>query len=141
MTTMYQNITNIQEKICQSGEIEKDGDKRPINIGKDFYKGVGGEKTVVLNGKFHPYKECDIVVLAMYVSSDAKKTKEYMDTNKEMPNPLPQKLNIEATGKWRNVSWLETSMMQTVYETAHTQDLIEREISYGRWLAEALFRT
>jgi hypothetical protein len=85
--------------------------------------------TIVLDGQFVPNKTCDIVVLSMYVGPDAKS------------GAGKTKLHIEANGKWRNVSWLETSMMQTVYETAHTQDLIARDISYGQWLAEALFRT
>jgi len=111
----------------------------------DFWTGVGGP-TLVLNGKFIPNENCNMVVLSMYVSRDAKKQKEYDDTpQKEREDrnlkPTPEKLNIEATGKWRNVSWLETSMMQTVYETAHTEDLSEKEVSYGKWLAQALFRT
>ncbi len=135
-------VLEIKTAIKDSGFIERtDGKKYKIDLETDFHKGVGGEPTVVLNKKFHPTPGCNIVVLSMYVSSDAKKTKEYMDNKQQMPDPLPQKLNIEATGKWRNVSWLETSMMQTVYETAHTEDLSIREISYGQWLTEALFRT
>ena len=122
--------------------IKEDGTIKDTIDETDFCTGVGDEITLVLNGKFIPNKDCNMVVLSMYKSGDAKKQKEYDEASvKGDLNPNPQKLNIEATGKWRNVSWLETSMMQTVYETAHTEDLAEKGVSYGKWLAQALFRT
>ena len=130
---------NIRELIIECGMIKKyNTDSGEMNIEahpiteNDFWEG-----TIVLNGQFIPNEQCNIVVLSMYVGPDAKKTKELKQEN----NSANKKLHIEATGKWRNVSWLETSMMQTVYETAHTGDLLERKASYGQWLAEALFRT
>lgn len=130
---------NIRDMIIQCGSIkpynhesgEMSLEQFPITEGH-FWEG-----TIILNGQFIPNPDCNIVVLSMYVGPDAKKTKESGEKN----NLNNKKLHIEATGKWRNVSWLETSMMQTVYETAHSEDLLERKASYGQWLAEALFRT
>jgi hypothetical protein len=54
---------------------------------------------------------------------------------------------IEATGPWHRVTWLETSMMQAVYESFLRYDLHQKfpEISsdaerYRRWLYGALLR-
>ncbi len=47
---------------------------------------------------------------------------------------------IEAIGPWHKVTWLETSMMQNVYETISTY---KRELAgktYKQWLYNALFR-
>jgi hypothetical protein len=144
-------FTKHEEKFSGNGVIDESDmpsqEGEEINIETDFWP-----NTIVLKGQFVPNLDCSIVVLAMYVSSDAKKQKEYADkpvkAGETRPAGTPCKLNIEATGKWRNVSWLETSMMQTVYQCAHTRDLIIRTglaggviVSYGQWLAEALFRT
>jgi len=131
--------SNIRDIIMNCGSIIKyNTDSGEMNVESnpisesDFWEG-----TIVLNGQFIPNDDCNIVVLSMYVGPDAKKTKEL----KQDSNLQNKKLHIEATGRWRNVSWLETSMMQTVYETAHSADLLERKVSYGQWLAEAIFRT
>jgi hypothetical protein len=124
------NVVNLRKYIKSNGYIQT----YDISSGEMSIKRVITDidfmgDTVILNGRFVPNKECNIVVLSMYVGPDAKS------------GAGKKKLHIEANGKWRNVSWLETSIMQTVYETAHTQDLIERQATYGQWLAEALFRT
>jgi len=45
---------------------------------------------------------------------------------------------IEATGPWHRVTWLETSLMQCVYETTLRHELT---VSYYDWLNSALLRT
>ena len=46
---------------------------------------------------------------------------------------------IEAVGPWHKVTWLETSMMQCVYEAKLRYDL-EKKTTYGKWLYGALLR-
>jgi nicotinic acid phosphoribosyltransferase len=50
------------------------------------------------------------------------------------------RLHIEATGEWGRVSYLETTMMQTVYQVLLEKHLKERGCTFGQWLYEALFR-
>lgn len=52
-----------------------------------------------------------------------------------------QKPDIRATGYWPLCSWLETPLMQTTYEVMHTHFLKKNGITYGAWMAEALYRT
>ena len=47
---------------------------------------------------------------------------------------------IEATGPWNRVTWLETTMMQCVYETKLRYDLEKTGKSYTEWLDDALLR-
>lgn len=47
---------------------------------------------------------------------------------------------IEATGPWHRVTWLETSMMQCVYEAKLRYDLEKKRVHYGQWLYGALLR-
>jgi nicotinic acid phosphoribosyltransferase len=51
------------------------------------------------------------------------------------------KLHIEATGPWNRCTFLETTMMQAVYQVLLEHHLRKRGVSFGRWLYEALFRT
>ena len=50
-------------------------------------------------------------------------------------------LDVRATGSWQLCSFLETPIMQCVYEVLHRQYLKDSEKTYGAWLAEALYRT
>lgn len=50
------------------------------------------------------------------------------------------RLHIEATGEWCRASYLETTMMQAVYQVALQKHLEERGCTFGQWLYEALFR-
>jgi nicotinic acid phosphoribosyltransferase len=50
------------------------------------------------------------------------------------------RLHIEATGEWGRVSYLETTMMQAVYQVVLQKHLEERGCTFGQWLYEALFR-
>lgn len=47
---------------------------------------------------------------------------------------------IEATGPWHRVSWLETSLMQAVYEAKLRFDLAAAGKTYTQWLNGALLR-
>ena len=47
---------------------------------------------------------------------------------------------IEASGPWHRVSWLETSMMQCVYEAKLRYDLEQKHLTYYDWLYGALLR-
>jgi hypothetical protein len=49
-------------------------------------------------------------------------------------------LVIEAEGPWHLVTWLETSMMQCVYETYHKHKLRIDKEEYSAWLSKALLR-
>jgi hypothetical protein len=66
------------------------------------------------------------VVISVFMANDAK-TGEH-------------RLHIEATGEASLASFLETTMMQTVYQTALNHHLANRGCSFGQWLYEALFR-
>ena len=47
---------------------------------------------------------------------------------------------IEAVGPWHLVTWLETTMMQCVYEAKLRYDLNKQAISYAQWLKDAMLR-
>jgi len=66
------------------------------------------------------------VAIAVFMAPDAKTGKE--------------RLHIEATGPWSQVSFLETTMMQAVYQVVLQKHLHERGCTFGQWLYEALFR-
>ena len=51
------------------------------------------------------------------------------------------KFHIEATGPWNRCSFLETTMMQTVYQTLLEHHCSKYGISFTQWLYESLFRT
>jgi len=66
------------------------------------------------------------VAIAVFMADDAKTGEN--------------RLHIEATGEWSKVSFLETTMMQAVYQVALQKHLHERGCTFGQWLYEALFR-
>jgi hypothetical protein len=66
------------------------------------------------------------VVISVFMANDAK-TGEY-------------RLHVEAAGDAGAASYLETTMMQAVYDTALNHHLSKRGCSFGQWLYEALFR-
>ncbi len=47
---------------------------------------------------------------------------------------------VEATGPWPLVTWLETSMMQNVYQTIANYMRSQAGMSYDDWLYNAMFR-
>jgi nicotinic acid phosphoribosyltransferase len=85
----------------------------------DFY-----EETVILNCIPVPKDPKQQSTVAISVTTDR--------------NGMP---DVRATGSWQLCSFLETPMMQCVYEVLHREHLKKTGVSYGAWLAEALYRT
>lgn len=80
----------------------------------------------VINEKYIPTKDKDEVVISFFKGPDSKLNKDRMF--------------IEATGPWHKVTWLETTMMQAVYEVLLRDKLIKENKSYAKWLFEAMQR-
>jgi hypothetical protein len=74
-------------------------------------------------------EDADKVTVCFYYKEDAM----YKDGEKGVHF-------IEATGPWHKVTWLETSMMQCVYEAKLRFDLAASGTSYNEWLYGALLR-
>jgi nicotinic acid phosphoribosyltransferase len=66
------------------------------------------------------------VVISVFKAGDAKTGKN--------------RLHVEVTGDANLASYLETTMMQTVYQTALNHHLAKSGCSFGQWLYETLFR-
>jgi len=89
--------------------------------------------TVIYNRPLTPNDVADGgVAITVYVALNSKHAID--------PTQPPTKLYIEAMGPWGRVTYLETTMMQTVYAVALQHHLREHQISYGHWLYEAMFR-
>ena len=82
----------------------------------------------VVDNKYIPNKnEKDEVIVSFFKDKDIKLDKEI-------------RYYIEATGPWHKVTWLETTLMQCVYETLLKDKLEKEGKSYSTWLFEALTR-
>jgi len=91
------------------------------------------DDTVIYNRQLTPADVADGgVAITVYVGPNAKHT---IDSTQP-----PTKVYIEAMGPWGKVSFLETTMMQTVYAVALQHHLREEKKSYDQWLYEAMFR-
>jgi nicotinic acid phosphoribosyltransferase len=78
--------------------------------------------TVIYNRQTGPSDVRDgEVVLSVYYTEDGK-------------------LHIEATGPWNKSTFLETTMMQAVYQVLLVHHLRKKGVTFGQWLYEALFR-
>lgn len=75
------------------------------------------------------------VVVSVYVDADSKSNPQSACSEFRC-----DKLHIEATGVWHKVTFLETPMMQVVYQVALTHHLRQRGVTFGQWLYESLFR-
>lgn len=51
-----------------------------------------------------------------------------------------EKIVIEISGPWHRINWVETSVMQNVYESALRYRLKNENKSYAKWIIEALER-
>ena len=92
--------------------------------------------TVVYNRRVLPSEVADgQVALCVYVDRDSKST-----SSAKCSELLREKLHIEATGVWNKVTFLETAMMQAVYQQMLIHHLRQRKVSMGKWLYESLFR-
>jgi len=96
---------------------------------------------VVSSNPNDPVPEDGVVIRCFYrddLHYDVPKVKE--DGTLEQEGE-PGLLVIEAEGPWHLVTWLETSMMQCVYETYHKRKLsMGGEGAYNTWLSKALLR-
>jgi len=131
----FWNDTNI-ERICGSSENPRTliSATRPDGANPADYYG----ETLVLNRQARPDDvPTDGVVMAVYVGTTSKGAIGGSADGSAEPT---HKLYVEATGPWGRVSFLETAMMQAVYQIALQHELANRGESYGQWLYEALFR-
>lgn len=103
---------------------------------------VGSPRTLVDKGGVKPYN-------TKYVrtAEDADKitVEFYFDETKNIveKDEIPGIHFIQVTGPWHKVTWLETSMMQCVYEAKLRYDLNNNSkgiIPYSQWLYGALLR-
>ncbi len=98
----------------------------------DFYEG-----TLIYNRPLRPDDVADgQVAICVYVDGDSKSSPQSASSEVHRS----EKLHIEATGVWNKVTFLETPMMQTVYQVALMHHLRKRGVTVGRWLYESLFR-
>jgi nicotinic acid phosphoribosyltransferase len=89
--------------------------------------------TLIYNRPLTPADVADGgVALTVYVKHNAKYAID--------PTEPPMKVYIEAMGPWGRATYLETTMMQTVYSVALQHHLREQGKTYGQWLYEAMFR-
>ena len=92
--------------------------------------------TVVYNRRVLPSEVADgQVALCVYVDGDSKSNLQSACSELRY-----EKLHIEATGVWNKVTFLETAMMQAVYQQVLIHHLRKRTVSMGKWLYESLFR-
>jgi len=112
-----------------AGSIDIDSICGPVGAPRTLVE-AGGVKE--LDEKYeHPLGD-DSVSICFYFNPDAA----YDTGGKERGVHF-----IEATGPWNKVSWLETSLMQCVYEAKLRYDLrVKRQKTYDEWLHGALLR-
>jgi len=92
--------------------------------------------TVIYNRQILPEDVADgQVAICVYVDGDSKKNLQSACSEHSF-----KKLHIEATGTWNKVTFLETAVMQTVYQQVLFRHLRKRGVTFGRWLYESLFR-
>jgi ubiquitin len=91
---------------------------------------------VIYNRRVRPEEVADgEVAICVYEDGDSKS-----DSHSASSEFRCKKLHIEATGVWNKVTFLETAMMQAVYQQVLLQHLRKRGVTMGRWLYESLFR-
>jgi len=92
--------------------------------------------TVIYNRPIGPDEVADgQVAVCVYVGGSSKS-----DSQSSCSELRGKKLHIEATGVWNKVTFLETAMMQAVYQVLLARHLAKRGVAQGRWLYESLFR-
>ena len=91
--------------------------------------------------KGSPRSLIDDVITEKYVPTQANKDKVIISFFKGPDEKLGKgRWYIEATGPWHKVTWLETTMMQCVYQTLLEDKLNEVNKKYAEWLFEAMLR-
>ena len=82
----------------------------------------------VTDKKYEPREwDTNDVVVSFFEASDTKLVGEF-------------RMYIEASGPWHRVTWLETTLMQCVYEVILRDKLEKDKKTYAEWLLEALGR-
>jgi len=99
---------------------------------------TGAPRTLVDKGGVRPYNQHDTRTAA----DDDKVVIEfyYVETQKYEPDESPGIHIIKASGPLHKVTWLETTMMQCVYEAKLRYDLAKKNIPYSCWIYGALLR-
>ena len=83
----------------------------------------------------------DEVVYEKYVPSETDSNDVVISFFEENDSKLKgRRMYIEATGPWHRVTWLETTMMQCVYEELLRNKLKNEGKTYALWMIEALKR-
>ena len=91
--------------------------------------------------KGNPRSLIDEVIEEKCIPTELTKDKVVISFFKNYDSKLKsERMYIEATGPWHRVTWLETTMMQTVYEVLLRDNLSEKKKDYVTWLFEALQR-
>lgn len=88
-----------------------------------------------------PRSLIDDVIDKKYEPTEANKDKVIISFFKGRDEKLgKERWYIEATGPWHKVTWLETTMMQCVYQTLLEHKLNEDNKKYAVWLFDAMLR-
>jgi hypothetical protein len=144
---VFQALQNLigrtfEKDIFEQVSIEKNNIISPADIDAICLKD-GTKRTlvqVVSDEQDTPVPEDGVVIRCFY------KDNLYYDVPEENADGTfkkvgePGLLVIEAEGPWHLVTWLETSMMQCVYETYHKHQLSKGSEGYSAWLSKALLR-
>jgi len=114
---------------------EKIIELKSLNIDTETINSICGPKNnprslidEVIEEKCTPTEDNkDEVIISFFESEDSKLKGE-------------KRMYIEATGPWHRVTWLETTLMQTLYEVLLRDKLNSEQKDYVTWLFEALRR-
>jgi len=97
--------------------------------------------TLICGTKENPRSLIDKIVHEKYIPTPQENNLVVVSFYKAFDQKLKEnRWYIEATGPWHKVTWLETSLMQCVYQTLLTDKLKKEKKSYAKWLLEALTR-
>lgn len=88
-----------------------------------------------------PRKLIDRVIYEKYIPTEETKDDVVVSFFKANDTKIgSERIYIEATGPWHKVTWLETTLMQCVYEVLLRDKLENNGITYTEWLLNALRR-
>jgi len=96
-----------------------------------------GGRTLVDAGGVRPYGDKNSRTSA---DTDKVTVEFYYDETKKYKGSEQGCHFIEVTGPWHKVTWLETSLMQCVYQAKLEYDLEKKNLSKEQWLYGALLR-
>lgn len=160
---MYSVITNVRRNlnVCFGLDLRNEFYRDLLMVDEDLYKMLcfnlsrlskrEFNKDILMNTPGHSISEEEIDLLCSYplideftqvkFDADETNTKVVLSIYKAYDCVLKKnRVYIEATGPWYRATWLETTMMQVVYQTLLEHKLNRLSKSYGVWLYEAMFR-